>query len=230
MILKRGVLLEEKMEQPCADSGYVPTRQVLDLNVEIKRVNRLRLRGSLVTGLALVFVFLFSGWEASSLVRLGELCGSLLIILALGIRLWALGSIDGNKKRVLVTWGPYRYVRHPLYSGSVLFALGICLVLGSLTAILLLCLFLAWFYLPALRTEERFLAARFGAEWDVYRGQTGMVMPRLGTRVPKVEKSFHLRRPLREIGTLLLLPVIAFGVAALIHYLDRRYNLPDWFF
>jgi protein-S-isoprenylcysteine O-methyltransferase Ste14 len=201
---------------------------VLELNVKIKKANRLRLKGSLVAGLSLVLILLFTDRTAPS-TWLVEFLGGLLIAAALGLRLWALGSIDGNKKRVLVTWGPYRYVRHPLYSGSMLFALGTCLVAGSLTAALLLCLFLVWFYRPCLHTEERFLAARFGAEWDAYRRQTGMLVPRLGERVPRIEKPFHLRRPVREIGTLLLLPLITFGTAALIHYLDRRYDLPDWF-
>jgi protein-S-isoprenylcysteine O-methyltransferase Ste14 len=201
---------------------------VVELNVKIKKANQLRLKGSLAAGVGLVLILLFTDRTAPS-TRLAEACGSLLIVAALGIRLWALGSIDGNKKRVLVTWGPYRYVRHPLYSGSLLFALGTCLVAGSLTAALLLCLAAYWFYRPCLNTEEQFLAARFGTEWDDYRRQTGMLLPRMGKRVPRVEKAFHLRRPLREIGTLLLLPLITFGTAALIHYLDRRYDLPDWF-
>ena len=205
------------------------TPQVLELNLEIKRVNRLRLRGSLAAGLAFAILILFADRNASS-IRLVELCGSLLIAAAMVLRLWALGCIDGNKKRVLVTWGPYRYVRHPLYSGSVLFALGSCLVLGSLTAALLLGPFLIWFYRPCLRTEEQFLAARFGAEWDAYCWQTGRLVPRMGTRAPRVEKPFHLRRPLREIGTLLLLPLITFGTAALINSIDRLYDLPDLFF
>lgn len=182
-----------------------------------------------MAGLAFLLVFLFTDRDAPS-ARIAGFSGSLLIIAALGLRLWALGSIDGNKKRVLVTWGPYRYIRHPLYSGSMLFALGTCLVAGSVTAALVLCLVLIWLYRPCLHAEEQFLAARFGAEWDAYRQCTGMLLPAMGRRVPKIEKPFHLRRPLREIGTLLLLPLITFGTAALIHYLDRRYNLPDWFF
>jgi protein-S-isoprenylcysteine O-methyltransferase Ste14 len=147
--------------------------------------------------------------------------GSVLIVAAMGVRLWALGCIDGHKKRVLVTWGPYRYVRHPLYCGSLLFALGTCLVAGSLAAALWLCSVFLWFYLPVLRAEEKFLAARFAAEWDLYRRHTGMLLPKLGTRLPRIERPFHLRRPWREAGTLLLLPLIAYGTAALIHYLDR---------
>lgn len=211
------------------ETEHILPPRLLELNLEIKRVNRLRLRGSLAAGLAFAIIILFTDRTSSS-IRLLEIHGSLLIAIALGIRLWALGCIDGNKKRVLVTWGPYRYVRHPLYSGSVLFALGTCLVLGSLTAALVLCLFLLWFYLPALRTEEQFLAVRFGPEWDAYRQRTGMLVPRLGTRFPRVEKPFHLRRPVREICTLLLLPLITFGASALIDYLDRLYHLPDLFF
>ncbi len=207
---------------------YVPTPQVLELNVEIKRLNRLRLRGSMAAGL--VFALIAFTDRNPTPIGLVELFGSFLIVGALGIRLWALGCIDGQKKRVLVTWGPYRYVRHPLYCGSMLFALGTCLIAGSLTAALTLCLVFLWFYLPVLRAEEQFLAARFGTEWDVYCRHTRMLLPRFGARLPKVERSFHLRRPWRDLGTLLLLPLLAYGTAALVHYFDRRYDLPGWFF
>jgi protein-S-isoprenylcysteine O-methyltransferase Ste14 len=208
---------------------YVPTRQVMELNLEIRKLNRLRLRGSIMAGLVFVFITLFTDRSTAS-VRSVEACGSFLIAAALGIRLWALGCIDGNKKRILVTWGPYRYVRHPLYCGSMLFALGTCLVAGSLTAASMLGLVFLGFYLPALRAEEQFLAARFGAEWDAYCYETWMMLPRIGTQLPRIAKPFHLRRPVREIGTLLLLPLAAYGTAALIHYLDRVYDLPNWFF
>lgn len=208
---------------------YVPTQQVLELNVEIKKLNRLRLKGSMAAGLVFALMVLFTDRNPPP-ARLVEFLGSVLIVAAMGIRLWALGSIDGHKKRVLVTWGPYRYVRHPLYCGSMLFALGTCLVTGTPMAALTSCLVFLWFYLPVLRAEEQFLAARFGAEWDLYRRHTWMLLPRIATRLPRVERPFHLRRPWREIGTLLLLPLAAYGTAALIHFLDRRYVLPDWFF
>jgi protein-S-isoprenylcysteine O-methyltransferase Ste14 len=210
------------------NATYVPTQQVLELNIEVKRLNRLRLRGSITAGWVFALIVLFTHQEHP--VRLLEFSGCLLIAAGLGIRLWALGCIDGNKKRVLVTWGPYRYVRHPLYCGSMLFALGVCLVAGSLTAALLLCLVFLLFYVPVLRAEEQFLAARFGTEWDVYCQYTRMLLPKIGTRLPKIEKPFHLRRPFREVGTLLLLPLAAYGAAALIQYLARRHDLPTWFF
>jgi protein-S-isoprenylcysteine O-methyltransferase Ste14 len=208
---------------------YVPTPEVLELNVEIKRLNRLRLRGSIAAGLAFAIVASLTG-RSPAPAGLLEASGSVLIVLALAVRLWALGCIDGLKKRVLVTWGPYRYMRHPLYGGSMLFALGTCLVAGSLTAALCLCLVFLCFYLPVLRAEEQFLAARFGAEWDAYCRHTRMLLPNFGPAMSRTGRPFHLRRPWRDIGTLVLLPLLAYGTAALIHYLDRRHGLPDWFF
>lgn len=203
---------------------------ISELNLEIKRLNRLRLRGSLALSPAFALIVLFAGRDLTWKIPMVESSGILLILAALGLRLWALGCIDGNKKRVLVTWGPYRYLRHPLYCGSMLFALGTCLVAGSLMAACLWFLAFLVLYLPVLRTEERFLAVRFGAEWAAYSQQTRMLVPKTGSQLPRVEKPFRLRRPLREIAVLVLLPGVAFGVAAMIRYLDSRYNLPDWFF
>jgi protein-S-isoprenylcysteine O-methyltransferase Ste14 len=212
------------------DAIYVPSQRLLELNLEIKRLNRLRLRGSRAAGLLLVFVTPFADRNPMLSDRLVEAGGTLLIAVALGIRLWALGSIDGNKKRVLVTWGPYRYVRHPLYCSSILFALGVCLIAGSWTAVFLSVSVFLVCYLPVLRAEEQFLAERFGAEWDAYCQQTRILLPRIGTRFPKVEGSLHLRRPWREIATLILLPLVVYITVALIHYLDRQHDLSDWFF
>jgi protein-S-isoprenylcysteine O-methyltransferase Ste14 len=68
----------------------------------------------------------------------------------------------------LVRSGPYRYVRHPVYLGAMLEALGFALTFdatfGLTTALALFC--------PAevarARFEERYLAARFGAEYAAY--------------------------------------------------------------
>jgi protein-S-isoprenylcysteine O-methyltransferase Ste14 len=220
---------EAEIRQLCA-AAYVPSQRLLELNREIKRLNQLRLKGSMAASLLLVFITLFADRNPTPSGRLVDTGGTLLIAAALGIRLWALGCIDGNKKRRLVTWGPYRYVRHPLYCGSILFALGVCLIAGSLAAVFLSCSVFLAFYLPVLRAEEQFLAVRFGAEWDAYCQQTRILLPKLGTRLPRVEGSFRLRRPWREIATLILLPLVVYSTVALIHFLDRRHDLPEWFF
>ena len=69
----------------------------------------------------------------------------------------------------LVTRGPFRYLRHPIYVGGVLFAAGLSLVFSIYglvpTAVL------AVFWLAKARLEERHLVARF-PEYADYRRRT----------------------------------------------------------
>ena len=79
----------------------------------------------------------------------------------------------------VVQHGPYRYIRHPLYtayglfwgtcaffSGSVLAALGACIVVIM--------------YIAAARAEERHLmASDLGRSYEDYRRKTGLMIPRL---------------------------------------------------
>lgn len=69
----------------------------------------------------------------------------------------------------LVVRGPYRFLRHPLYVGGVLFAAGLSLVFSvyalALTAVL------AAFWVAKARLEERHLSEQFPAYAD-YRRRT----------------------------------------------------------
>ncbi|MFO1010868.1 MAG: isoprenylcysteine carboxylmethyltransferase family protein [Planctomycetota bacterium] len=77
----------------------------------------------------------------------------------------------------LVERGPYRFVRHPSYTGLVLVLLGVCGVLGSaLSALVLLACALpplAW----RIAVEERTLAREFGARWTEYAARTKRLVP-----------------------------------------------------
>lgn len=87
-------------------------------------------------------------------------------------------SVVTRREHKLVTFGPYRYVRHPFYlvllffvvSGSLIAANWYFALLGGLVFILL-----------ALRTgkEEAKLLERFGDEYRAYKQRTGKFMPRL---------------------------------------------------
>jgi protein-S-isoprenylcysteine O-methyltransferase Ste14 len=69
----------------------------------------------------------------------------------------------------LVQRGPFRYLRHPLYVGGVLFFAGLSLVFSvyalGFTAVL------ALFWIAKARLEERHLVARF-PEYEDYRRRT----------------------------------------------------------
>ena len=84
----------------------------------------------------------------------------------------------------LVTWGPYRWVRHPYYATAALLILAATL----LSANALIGLFgLAVMVLLVLRTplEERRLVERFGPSYRDYCLQTGRFLPRLWPRADR---------------------------------------------
>jgi protein-S-isoprenylcysteine O-methyltransferase Ste14 len=88
-------------------------------------------------------------------------------------------TVDIRKNHALVTKGPYRWVRHPLYAigfaGFLMFgfiaANGVMLI-GAFAAMILVTL--------RLPREEAQLIARFGNEYREYMEHTGAFIPRLG--------------------------------------------------
>ena len=82
------------------------------------------------------------------------------------IRLWAAGHLE--KSREVTQSGPYRYMRHPLYVGSSLMALGLAVAARSWPVALLITVYMAATLTAAIRTEEAFLRGRFGDEYDTY--------------------------------------------------------------
>ena len=88
------------------------------------------------------------------------------------IRVWAAGHLE--KSREVTRSGPYRWFRHPLYVGSALMGVGVAVASRSPIAAAAACLYLAVTMTAAIRTEEAFLRARFGLEYDEYcRGASG---------------------------------------------------------
>ena len=75
----------------------------------------------------------------------------------------------------LVTKGPYRFARHPIYGGVLLALVGWVLVSGSLALAVLTVTALAFFDAKR-RFEERALRRRF-AEYERYRSGTRVFVP-----------------------------------------------------
>jgi protein-S-isoprenylcysteine O-methyltransferase Ste14 len=75
-----------------------------------------------------------------------------------------------------VSHGPYRFVRHPMYSGLLAAGVSIGLFQGSW---LVPAAAVLSFTLLAIRTrtEERFLIARFGAAYQDYMTRVGRFFP-----------------------------------------------------
>lgn len=78
----------------------------------------------------------------------------------------------------LIRSGPYAFVRHPIYTGMLLAAMGTALVIGEWRGVLAVVVILAAHSRKALR-EEKLMTAEFGEEYASYRRSTGFLFPRL---------------------------------------------------
>jgi len=77
----------------------------------------------------------------------------------------------------LVTWGPYRYVRHPSYLGYFLMFFGFFFLWPNLFTLFPLVAIPGYFRVTF--EEERLLVRRFGDEYVEYQRRTGRFIPRL---------------------------------------------------
>lgn len=81
----------------------------------------------------------------------------------------------------VVTTGAFRYVRHPLYLASILTYLGLAVSTLSLFSLALLVgIFIFYNYIA--NYEERFLEAKFGEEYRVYKKKTGKWVAKVGKK------------------------------------------------
>jgi protein-S-isoprenylcysteine O-methyltransferase Ste14 len=102
----------------------------------------------------------------------------------LGFALWARqhlgrywsGAIARKEGHRIVRTGPYRLVRHPIYTGLLVAVLGTAFVLGNVRGFLaLVCITLAYAF--KIRREEQFLVTEFGDEYRRYRTEVNALMP-----------------------------------------------------
>jgi protein-S-isoprenylcysteine O-methyltransferase Ste14 len=111
--------------------------------------------------------------------------GLLLMWGGMALRLWAVRTLGRFFRTVvliqdhhrLVYDGPYRYLRHPSYAGSLLTLAGLGLALGNwLSLLMAVCGALVGFT-RRIRIEEATMQARFGDDYTAYACQTWRLLP-----------------------------------------------------
>jgi len=115
--------------------------------------------------------------------------GSLLYFPGMCLLLWARLELGKNyfvstgfgaqlfKEHQLITSGPYAIVRHPMYAGLILAALGSLLIYATWTTVYFAC-FAPLMFIRA-RREEAALSAEFGEQWREYCKRVPAFFPRL---------------------------------------------------
>jgi protein-S-isoprenylcysteine O-methyltransferase Ste14 len=118
----------------------------------------------------------WASWRAGLLVALG----------GEAIRVWAAGHLE--KSREVTRSGPYRWMRHPLYVGSSVLAIGVVIAARDLAVAVVAVVYMAATLTAAIRTEEAFLRRTFGDTYDRYRA----------SEAEPIRRRFSLQRALRN--------------------------------
>jgi protein-S-isoprenylcysteine O-methyltransferase Ste14 len=86
-------------------------------------------------------------------------------------------TIHVNKGKQLVSWGLYKYIRNPSYTGALLTLIGITLAFGAWVATIIIGIFGLMAYLYRVKYEEKNLIKSYGKEYIEYMKQTWRFFP-----------------------------------------------------
>jgi len=145
--------------------------------------------------------FAAAAWLASPTAQ-SFLVGAAVALVGQGLRVWAAGHIE--KGREVTRSGPYRYMRHPLYVGSAIMALGFGIAAASVAVALLIVAYFLVTYVAAVRTEEATLDARFEGQYSAYREGRAAEVPRPFS----VQRAFGMNREYRSVVGLICVFVL----------------------
>jgi protein-S-isoprenylcysteine O-methyltransferase Ste14 len=109
--------------------------------------------------------------------------GVILCAAGMGFLVWARQHLGKNWSQTvsakigheLVMSGPYRYVRHPMYAGGLLAAIGSAIVCGG--AFIFLLVILGALFLWRVGAEDKLMAEQFPNEYPEYKKRTKAIIP-----------------------------------------------------
>lgn len=110
--------------------------------------------------------------------------GIALLVAGIAFSVWARRHLAGfwssvvtlKQNHRLIRSGPYRYVRHPIYTGILLSLLGTAIAIGEWHGFISVAVIAAGFS-RKIAVEERFLREAFPAEYDLYRADVPALIP-----------------------------------------------------
>jgi len=109
--------------------------------------------------------------------------GIILCAAGMALLVWARRHLGRNWSQTvaakigheLVTSGPYRYVRHPMYAGGLVACVGSAMVCGG--AWIFLLVILGTLFLWRVGAEDRLMAQQFPNEYPDYKKRTKALIP-----------------------------------------------------
>lgn len=143
--------------------------------------------------LALAGYMLWPGllaWAAFPLPAWARGLGLALGLASVALMVWVQRALGANfditlhlrAEHSLVTDGPYRWVRHPMYSVLFLFELAVLLLTANWLVGGVPLAALALIVATRVRREEALMLSTFGAAYERYMQRTGRFLPRFSMR------------------------------------------------
>jgi len=140
---------------------------------------------ALSTFLSLTISFLFASSGIAVLPSWAFYLGIGLMIAGILLRQWSIAvlgryfsrTVGVQEGQAVVDRGPYRLVRHPAYTGSLLTIVGLGLVLQSWGAVLVLIAFFGVAFGYRIHVEEGVLTSKLGDEYVAYAKRTKRLIP-----------------------------------------------------
>jgi protein-S-isoprenylcysteine O-methyltransferase Ste14 len=140
---------------------------------------------SLTMFLSLVIAFLFASSGVASLPSGAFYLGIGLMMAGIVLRQWSIAvlgryfsrTVGVQEGQAVVDRGPYRLVRHPAYTGSLLTMVGLGFVLQSWGAVLVLIAFFGVAFGYRIHVEEGVLTSKLGDEYVAYSKRTKRLIP-----------------------------------------------------
>jgi protein-S-isoprenylcysteine O-methyltransferase Ste14 len=120
------------------------------------------------------------GWLAGA--------GAAVASCALFVTLWSQSSmgdslrigVDPTERTTLVTSGPFRWVRNPIYSAMITYVVGTAMLVPNFVGMLAVAALIAGVELQVRRVEEPYLGSVHGNEYYRYAAHVGRLLPRIG--------------------------------------------------
>jgi protein-S-isoprenylcysteine O-methyltransferase Ste14 len=136
------------------------------------------------TPVPLVLLLLIGNWGRVGTPWIMASIGIALVVLGESMRIWAVRQIGvisrtrAGRLGRLVTEGPFRLVRNPLYVGNLLLWSGFTVWSGKLWLLAVCWTLFLLQYSAIIGFEEGLLRQRFGEEYDTYVARVGRWWPR----------------------------------------------------
>ncbi len=133
------------------------------------------------------FVFLLPGAAIVSAARMAFAVGIFCVVVGTALRWYAVATLGRyftvnvatQASQPVIDVGPYRYIRHPAYAGSLLALIGFALALGNWAGVLAMLILPGCAFGYRIAVEEAALLSALGEPYSRYMRRTWRLIPGL---------------------------------------------------